>query len=77
MSREFEVFQRQALKTISIYVMVVILGGLSIATIVEGLRTQLGGNTPYATILYFASLASLASCVYVYTKGRQILSSYG
>ncbi|HLC93153.1 MAG TPA: hypothetical protein VJH23_05610 [archaeon] len=74
MSKEFEVIQLQALKALSIYTMVVLLGGLFIATIVEGLRQHLGGDTTNATILYIVGLAAMVGSAYVYKKGKQIIA---
>ncbi len=74
MSKEFEVIQLQALKALSIYTMVVLLGGLFISTMVEGFRMHLAGTTINATMLYLVGLASLVAAAYVYKKGKQIIA---
>ncbi|HLC79555.1 MAG TPA: hypothetical protein VJG83_03945 [archaeon] len=75
MTREFEVIQKQALKALSIYSMVVLLGGLFLSSIVEGLRLHLMGSSAQATLLYFAGIGSLAVTIYVYKKGREIIGA--
>ena len=74
MSREFELLQIQALKALSIYTMVVLLGGLFLASVVEGLRQHFAGETTNATILYVVGLAAMVASIYVFKKGKQIIS---
>ncbi len=75
MSREYEVIQRQAIKTVSIYLLVVILTGFAIVSLVQGLLTQLNGFAGNATLLYMTGLGSLMTAVGVFSKGRQIIQA--
>ncbi len=74
MSKEAVVVEIQLLKTLVFYFMVVVLGGLFIACIVEGFRQQFMDNSSGATILYIVGLASLIAGVYVYKKGRLLIT---
>ena len=74
MTKEFEVIELQALKALCIYTMVVLLGGLFLASLVEGLRQHLTGNTTGATVLYVVGFAAMIASVYVYKKGKLVIA---
>ena len=74
MNKEVMVIELQAVKALTVYAMVVLLGGLFMSSIVEGLRQHLAANTGGATLLYFMGLASLTASIYVFKKGKQIIS---
>ncbi|MEM4256903.1 MAG: hypothetical protein QXU92_01335 [Candidatus Diapherotrites archaeon] len=75
MSKEYEVVQKQAIKTISIYLLVVILAGFAIVSLVQGILLQLNGFAGNATLLYMTGLGSLMAAVGIFSKGRQIINS--
>jgi len=75
MTKETMVMEFQLVKSLVYYAMVVILGGLFISCIVEGLRQQFVlGNGSGGTLLYIVGLASLVSGMYVYKKGKLLIS---
>lgn len=75
MSKEFELIQKQMIKTVAIYLLVVILGGFAISGIVQGLLLQLQGFSYNATLLYITGLGAFMTSIGVYVKGKKILST--
>ncbi len=65
----------KALKAAGIYLSVIVLGGLFISCMIQGLLIQLAGNGFGATVLYIAGLASLAASLFVYNKGKGMLDT--
>ena len=63
------------LKALGIYSCVIMLGGLFISSMIQGLLVHLSGNGVGATVLYIAGLACLAGSIFTYTKGRGMLDT--
>ncbi|HIH10194.1 MAG TPA: hypothetical protein HA254_06025 [Candidatus Diapherotrites archaeon] len=73
MSREYEIVKVQFVQTLSVYSLVIMLGGLFISSLIQGVMTHISGNAPWATLLYFGSLGSLMAAIFVYMHGKRLL----
>jgi predicted MFS family arabinose efflux permease len=75
MSKEFEVIKTQVIKSVSIYLLVVILAGFGLSAFIEGIRQHLAGYSTNGTLLYMTSFGSIITAIGVYLRGKRIIES--
>ncbi len=75
MNRESQVIENRYVKPFFIYVAVILLGGLFLSAIVEGIRNHFAGDSIRATILYIAGFGALIAAFFIYRRGKTLLEA--
>ncbi len=70
-----DITRGKPVKALGIYSAVIMLGGLFISSMIQGLLVHLSGDGIGATVLYIAGLFCLAGSIFTYTKGRNMLDT--
>ena len=67
--------KKKGFVSLTIYSAVVMLAGLFISCIIQGVLVQIGGNGIGGTVLYITGFLSIAASVYVYQRGKVIIDN--
>ncbi|VVB98980.1 Uncharacterised protein [uncultured archaeon] len=67
--------KKKYLTMLTIYSLVVLLAGLCISSLVQGVMTQLSGNNWGGTMLYIAGLGSGMISVFIFMRGKAVIEN--